>query len=264
MKSLPPFFTTLMAGLLLEDPASAQQSLGQQMELLEAQRDAVESSNAHQRIPAMYVIKELALSSDFVPVKSKALELLQEPVGSSTDQIRLPAIYAIAELANSTDDHAVKLKAIESLTEPFHSEQLVARDVAIDAMNLIVGRIDKMDPSSENLIVAALNLLIRAADSGNNGARMPAINAVWCTVSGSNFDRAYSVALDVLAKPISSRALIGGMEVRFMAIEAIERVGIEAKPHEIKEKAIRLLSDVPDTDKERARQATTRIYETMG
>lgn len=92
---------------------------------------------------------------------------------------------------------------------------------------------------------------------------MPAINAVWCTVAGSNVDRVYSLALDVLAKPLGSRAMIGGMEVRFMAIEAIERVGVEARALEVKEKAIKMLSDVPGTDEARAGQATSRIYRSM-
>ena len=243
--------------------ASAQSELGRRMQELEAQRSNVGSSETRERVPAMYVVKELALGTDLSPVKLKALGLLEEPAGSASDHIRLPAIYAIAEVANSTEDAEVKLGALQALSEPFASEQLVARDVAIDAVNLIMSHVDKTRASSVPVMTKALNLLLRAADSGNNGARMPAIHAVWNAVSGCGVDSVYSVALDVLQRPMGSRSMIGGLEVRFMAIEAIERIGVQASSLEVKEKAIRLLGDVPGTDESRAQAATKRIYASM-
>jgi hypothetical protein len=249
--------------VLLGGRAGAQSELGRELESLEGQRDNVNNSETRVRVQAMYVVKEIALASKNSPVKTKALSLLEGPVGSASDHIRLPAIYAIVEVANGSDDAEVKLKALQSLAEPFASEQLVARIVATDGVNLIMSRVDKTQASAVNLMTTALNLLLRAADSGNNGARMPAIYAVWNAVQGCSVDRVYSLALDVLRKPIESKSLIGGMEVRFMAIEAIERIGVETKTLEIKEKAIRLLGGVPDTDESRAQAATKRIYATM-
>lgn len=253
----------LFVALSLSTAAYGQGELGREMELLEAQRENVADSETRVRVPAMYAVKELALASEHSPVKIKALTLLEEPVGSSSDHIRLPAIYAIAEVANSTEDPEVKLKAIQALREPFGSEQLVARNVAAQGVNLILARVDRTEASSVALMTAALNLLRRSADSGNNGARMPAISAVWNTVAGCGVDRVYSLALDVLQNPIESRSLIGGLEVRFMAIEAVERIGVEAKALDVKEKAVRLLGSVPSSDESRAQSATKRIYASM-
>jgi hypothetical protein len=256
---------SLMAAMAvaLGGEAAAQSELGREMELLEAQRSNVNNSQTSVRVAAMYAIKDIALTTMHSPVKVKALSLLEGPVGSASDHIRLPAVYAIAEVANSADDPDVKLKALQSLAEPFGSEQLVARNVATDGLNLIMSHVDKTQASAVDVMTTALNLLLRAADSGNNGARMPAINSVWNTVAGCKVDRVYSLALDVLRRPIESRSMIGGMEVRFMAIEAIERIGVETKTLEIKEKAIQLLGGVPDTDKSRAQAATKRIYASM-
>ena len=262
MKRLRTGFVVAMA-VLLGGQAGAQSELGRELELLEGQRSNVEHSETRVRVPAMYAIKELALATEHSPVKMKALSLLEGPVGSASDHIRLPAIYAIVEVANSTEDADVKLKALQSLAEPFASEQLVARNVATDGVNLIMGHVDKTQASAVTLMTTALNLLLRAADSGNNGARMPAINAVWNAVAGCGVDRVYSLALDVLQRPIESRSMIGGLEVRFMAIEAIERIGVETKTLEVKEKAIRLLGGVPSSDESRAQAATKRIYASM-
>ena len=39
---------------------------------------------------------------------------------------------------------------------------------------------------------------------------------------------AYSAAIDVLVPPLQSGAMIGGMEVRMMAVAAMEKIGVEA------------------------------------
>ncbi len=84
---------------------------------------------------------------------------------------------------------------------------------------------------------------------------MPAINAILRVVEGTVIEAAYTRALDLLKYPIDSRSLIGGLEIRFMVIEAVERIGVEAGTRETKRKAMELLRNLPDTDQHRATAA---------
>ncbi len=233
----------------------AQGELAEQMAQLRSQRSAVASGDTQVRVPASYVVKSIALSSDHSEVKLEALRLLREPIGSSSDHIRMPAIYAAVDIANSSDDLEVERNALNSLLEPISAGQVPIQDVAIDALNLILS-----DSNNTNaLIMAALHLLSEPVNSGNNGVRMPAINAILRVVEGTGIEAGYSRALDLLKYPINSRSLIGGLEIRFLAIEAVERIGVEAETRGTKRKAMELLRNLPRTDQHRATTAEDNI-----
>ncbi len=233
----------------------AQGELAEQMAQLRRQRNAVASGDTQTRVPASYVVKSIALSSDHSEVKLEALRLLREPIGSSSDHIRMPAIYAVVDIANGSDDLEVERNALNALLEPMRSGQVPIRDVAIDALNLIMSESN----NHNGLIMDALHLLSEPIDSGNNGVRMPAVHAILRVVEGTGIEAAYSRALDLLKHPIDSRSLIGGLEIRFMTIEAVERIAVEAETREVKRKAMELLRNLPDTDQRRATAAEDEI-----
>jgi hypothetical protein len=81
----------------------------------------------------------------------------------------------------------------------------------------------------------------RCTDVPYNGVRIPAINAVVLAVQGSTDPSAYQAALDVLVSPLESDAMIGGMEVRMVAIGAVERIGRGTSNVAVKAKAMGLL-----------------------
>jgi hypothetical protein len=108
--------------------------------------------------------------------------------------------------------------------------------VAIDAVNAIT-RAGK----GGEVAGAALGVLASAVRSGNNGVRIPAINAVVRAVEGSQSDRACQTVLDLLVAPLESDAMIGGLEVRMMAGRAVEGVGLQASEVGTKAKAMGLL-----------------------
>lgn len=197
-------------------------------------------------------------------MKLSALDLLGEPVGSSSDHIRMPAVYAIAEIANSTEDARVKTRALTALREPLLASQVPIRDVAIDAVNSITAA-----ASGGDLAMAALTVLAPAVKSGNNGVRIPAINAVMRAVTGSRDARAYQAALDLLVAPLDSNAAIGGMEVRMMAVVAVERIGLGAADVGTKAKAMGLLQSYASRSgwepeaKRRAQEASTVIQNSL-
>ncbi len=91
----------IVASLRFGGNAFAQGELVEQMAQLRSQRSAVASGDTQVRVPALYVVKSIALSSDHSEVKLEALRLLREPIGSSSDHIRMPAIYAVADIASS-------------------------------------------------------------------------------------------------------------------------------------------------------------------
>jgi hypothetical protein len=91
---------------------------------------------------------------------------------------------------------------------------------------------------------------------------MPAVNSIVRLVEGSGNEVAYQQALQSLRPPIKSSR----KEIRFMTIDAVERIGVEAKSRQTKDKAIELLkapkgSDWSEALVERAYDATFRIRE---
>jgi hypothetical protein len=89
--------------------------------------------------------------------------------------------------------------------------------VVIDAVNNISG-----STRDDAVALAAVKTLDPAVKSGNNGVRIPAINAVVQAVRNTSGDGAFQAALDAMVAPLESAAAIGGMEVRMMAVAAIE------------------------------------------
>jgi hypothetical protein len=75
--------------------------------------------------------------------------------------------------------------------------------------------------------------------------------------------------LDLLVAPLDSNALIGGMEVRMMAVAAVERIGVECSETTAKAKAMGLLqsyvgkSTWESEAKRRAEQAVAAIQSSM-
>jgi hypothetical protein len=197
-------------------------------------------------------------------IKLTALQLLAEPVASASDHIRMPAMYAIAEIANSTTDTKVKTRALELLAEPLRAGQVPVRDVAVDVVNSILNSADR-----NAIALAAVRTLGEPVRSGNNGVRIPAINAIVNAVRGSHNEAAYLAALDVLTAPLESNAMIGGMEVRMMAVVAVERIGVESSETAAKAKAMGILASYagkggwePEA-KRRAEEAVASIENSM-
>ncbi len=224
----------------------------------------VKDSDTRTRVDAFHRVWAIAMASEDSDVKLSAIGLLSEPVASASDHIRMPAVYAIAEIANSTAVVQVKIKALTTLREPLVASQVPIRDVAIDAVNSIVrsGR-------SSDLALEALKVLSEPVRSGNNGVRIPAINAVVRAVEHCNNERAYAEALDLLVAPLNSSAAIGGMEVRMMAVVAVERIGIDASETGTKTKAMVLLQSYTNNvgwepeAKKRAAEASSKIQSSI-
>ena len=166
--------------------------------------------------------------------------------------------------ANSTEDSRVKINALSKLREPLQAEQVPIRDVAIDAVNSIT-----RSGSRREIALAAVRELGAPVKSGNNGVRIPAINAIVRAVEDSGDDAAFNAALDLLLAPLGSGALIGGMEVRMMAVAAVEKIGLEASDTRTKAKAMGLLqshatkSGCEPEAKKRAEAAASNIQASM-
>lgn len=209
---------------------------GMQLAELMSLKDKVANMDTNTRVGATHRVWTIGLASTRSEVKISALELLAEPAGSASDHIRMPAVYAIAEIANSTEDVQVKIKALTLLREPLQAAQVPIRDVAIDAVNSITRSGNRPD-----IALAAVKELAAPVRSGNNGVRIPAINAIVRAVEDSHDDAAFNAALDLLVAPLDSGALIGGIEVRMMAVAAAEKIGLEASEVRTKAKAMGLL-----------------------
>ena len=110
------------------------------------------------------------------------------------------------------------------------------RDVAIDAVNSIAG-----SGTNGDVALAAIRALAEPIRSGNNGVRIPAINALVRAVHGKRDVDASAAALDLLVAPLDSSAAIGGMEVRMMAVAALEKIGRDATDVGTKARAMGLL-----------------------
>lgn len=221
--------------VLAAAPAVAQTDVGTGLAELMSLRDKVGNADTRIRVAALHRVWTIALSVPDSNVKLTALDLLREPVGSSSDHIRMPAVYAIAEIANSTTAQDVKLRALSSLAEPLTASQVPIRDVAIDAVNIITRS------GGGGVAAAAVAALAPAVRSGNNGVRIPAINAVVRAVEGRQDAAAAQAAIDLLTDALNSNAAIGGMEVRMMAVAAIEKIGVDANDVAAKAKAMGLL-----------------------
>ena len=215
---------------------TAQPSSAPAMAQLIALRDKVGAADTRVRVSAMHTVWTVALSTGDVQAKTTAIDLLGEPVGSASDHIRMPAIYAIAEIANSTDSLPVKIRALQQLAEPLKASQVPIRDVAIDAVNSITR--STRDPG---IAMPAVRALTRVAQSGNNGVRIPAINALVRAVEGRGDAAASQAAVDVLTAALDASAAIGGMEVRMMAVVAMERIGRDTTDIGVKAKSMGLL-----------------------
>jgi hypothetical protein len=193
-------------------------------------RSKIADPDTRTRVDAFHRAWSIALSTDSLDVKSSALDLMREAIASASDHIRIPAVYAIAEIANSTTDVQAKIKALAALHEPLQAGQVPIRDVAIDAVNSIV-----RPGSSTDLVMAALQALAEPVKSGNNTA------------------------------PMDSEAAIGGIEVRMMAVAAVEEIGTNATEAGTKAKAMGLLQSYANKNswepeaKKRAADAASRI-----
>lgn len=244
--------------------AAAQPGAATQVAELVSLRDKVANADTRIRVDALHRVWSIGLVSKDPQVKLASLDLLREPLGSSSDHIRMPAVYAVAEIANSTDDPQVKVHALGSLAEPLNASQVPIRVAAIDAVNSMT-RSNK----DAGVAMAAVRALKPAVASGNNGVRMPAINSVVRAVEGCQDAGAYQGALDVLSAALESLAVIGGLEVRMMAIAAMEKVGLDASAVGAKAKAMGLLqaygtrSGWEPEAKKRAQDAAARIQATV-
>jgi hypothetical protein len=229
---------------------------------LTALKKRMGSAETRTRVDALHQAWSIALSIPDADAKLLAIDLLKEPVGSSSDHIRMPAVYAIAEIANSSGDVRVKTRALGALAEPLNADQVPIRDVAIDAVNSIA--------RSANVASAAVAALEPPTNSGNNGVRIPAINALVRAVVGRNDSAASEAAMDLLAKgPLESAAVTGGMEVRMMALAALEKIGVDATSVQSKAKAMGLLQSYASRGgwepeaKKRAQEAADRVKATI-
>lgn len=71
--------------------------------------------------------------------------------------------------------------------------------------------------------------------------RIPAINALVRAVEGRGDAAASQAAVDVLTAALDASAAIGGMEVRMMAVVAMERIGRDTTDIGVKAKSMGLL-----------------------
>ncbi len=253
----------LSAIALTAIPARAQVGVANAIADLTALRNKVGSADTRTRVDATHRAWSIALSQTDSGVKLMALDLMRDPVNSGSDHIRMPAVYAIAEIANSSSDGQVKTRALSALAGPLRAEQVPIRDVAIDAVNSIASA---GDDSLATAVVAALAEPVR---SGNNGVRIPAINALVRTVVGRGNVAASQSAMDLLEAPMKSSAAIGGMEVRMMAVVAMERIGRDVNDVGAKAKAMGVLRVFSDTSgwepeaKKRAQEGAAAIQATL-
>ena len=259
----PPVLRVI--GTLPKTPPAEEQRVEVQLAELAGLKDKVSNMDTNTRVGATHRAWTIGLESPSAEVKMRALALLEEPAGSASDHIRMPAVYAIAEIANSTDDVRVKLLALAKLREPLQASQVPIRDAAIDAVNIIARSGDR-----DKVALAAVQALSAPVGSGNNGVRIPAINAIVRVLENSINDAAFSAALDLLVAPLESSAMIGGIEVRMMAVAAAEKIGVKAPQAKTKAKAMGLLQSYAAKNeweseaRIRAQQAAARVQASMG
>ncbi|MBP1623710.1 MAG: hypothetical protein H6Q07_1730 [Acidobacteria bacterium] len=264
MSSLRPIFPAITVLLMALGHVFSQSDLGSQLAELTRLKEKVADPVTNTRVDALHRVWAIGLASPHPEVKSSALDLLREPAGSASDHIRMPAVYAIAEIANSTEHPQIKIKALAALREPLRSSQVPIRDVAIDAVNSIT-----RSGKRGEIALEAVRELGPPVQSVNNEVRIPAINAIVRAVEGSQNDAACDAAIDLLIAPLNSEALIGGMEVRMMAVAAMEKIGLEASGIRTKAKAMGLLqsyaskSNWESEASRRAQEAANKIEGSM-
>ncbi len=251
--------TTLTVALLLLVASASAQNMqsnpGAELTELNGLKDRIKDPDTRTRVWAFQQVWTIALLSERTNVKLLALDLMKEPVASASDHIRTPAVYSIAEIANSTGDKTVKAKALAALKEPLVAGQLPVRIATLDAINSIL-----RSANSGDLALQALELVGEPMRSGNNGIRMPAINSATHIALASHDDRAFSTALELMQAPLNSMAMIGGMEVRMMAVAEVEKLGIAAPEPATKGKALQILQACAGNnlwEPEARRRATT-------
>lgn len=256
--------TTLILSLASASAQTPPSTLGTQLAELNSLKDKVKSADTRTRVAAFHRVWAIALASDDSQVKTLALELMKEPVASASDQIRMPAVYAIAEVSNSTSDPEVKSNALVALKEPIVAGQLPVRLAAVDALNSIM-----RSASSASLALQAVELLAEPVRSGNNGIRIPAINAAAHVALASRDDRVFNAVIDLMQEPLRSMALIGGMEVRLMAVVEVERLGVDATEVATKGKAMGMLQSCASNNgwepeaRAQAAEAAVRVQSSM-
>ena len=258
--------TTIFTLTLVVSVASAlaQSSSSAQMAELNSLKEKVKDPDTRTRVAAFHQVWTIALASDHRDVKLLALDLMKEPAASASDHIRMPALYAIAEVANSTADMEVKSKALAELREPIVSGQLPIRLAAIDAIDNML-----CSATSSALAFEAVPLLGEPLRSGNNGVRIPAINAVTHIALASNDDHLIKAAIELMQSPLDSQAMIGGMEVRMMAVAEVEKLGVAASGDATKAKAVGMLQAYANNSswepeaRSRASEGAARIQSTM-
>lgn len=253
-----------IAAALAQSAQSTQSTVGAQLAELNSLKEKIKSADTRTRVDAFHRAWAIALDSDDTNVKLLALDLMKEPAGSASDHIRMPAVYAIAEVANSTTDVTVKSKALATLKDPIVAGQLPIRLAAVDAVNSMM-----CSPDSASLALEAVQLLGESVRSGNNGIRIPAINAVAHIAIASRNDRAFSAAIDLMQAPLDSMAMIGGMEVRMMAVVEVERLGMYAPEIATKAKAMGMLQACANNNswepeaRRRAAEAAAQVQNSM-
>ena len=240
---------------------SDQKKLAAALAELTALKTKVGHPDTRTRVDALHRAWSIALDFPETDVKLQALQLLRDPVNSGSDHIRMPAVYAIAEIANSSGDIRVKTDALSALRGPLNAEQVPIRDAAIDAVNSIA--------RAPGVAAAAVTALGPPVKSGNNGVRIPAINALVRAVVGRDDPTASESAIDLLLEPLASGAAIGGMEVRMMAVAAMEKIGADVASVKVKAKAMGLLESYatrggwePEA-KKRAKEGAARVQATI-
>ena len=254
----------LSIGILSAVPALAQVNVATALADLVALRGKVGDADTRTRVEATHRVWQIALSVADSKVKMEALTLLRAPVGSASDHIRMPAVYAIAEIANSSSEGQVKIHAIQSLAEPLRASQVPIRDVAIDALNSISRSV-----TGGEVAAAVVSALADPVRSGNNGVRIPAINALVRAVAGRQNAAASQAAIDLLEEPLKSDAAIGGMEVRMMALAAIEKIGTDTNDVGARASAMGLLKVYANKNgwepaaKKWAEEAAARVQKTV-
>lgn len=254
----------LMISLVAAFAQNSQSTLGTQLAELNSLKEKVKDPDTRTRVDAFHRVWFIAMTSDDSNVKTLALDLMKEPVASASDHIRMPAVYAIAEIANSTSDLTVKSKALASLKEPMTAGQLPIRLASVDAVNSIM-----CAARSASLALDAEQLLGESIRSGNNGIRIPAINAAAHIALASNDDRVFTAAIDLMQAPFNSMALIGGMEVRMMAVVEVERLGVYAPEIGTKARAMGMLQAAANNSawepeaRKRAAEGAAQVQDSM-
>jgi hypothetical protein len=230
-------FVVAGAALLLSGlPAAAQNAVAEHTAELTSLRTAVKNIDARTRTDAIHRIWRVGVASSDLSVKKQALDMLREPIGSDFDQIRLPAAYAIAEIANSTPDGSVKTHALQQLGPVLKAGQVPVRDFAILVVDTIAG-----GGASQAVSGAAVTALSEPINSGNNAVRMPAIFSLVRIAGDCRYEDVCSQAINLLLRPMASQAAAGGIEVRMLAVAAMERIAVNSGSAATKGQAMGLL-----------------------